>query len=323
MIRLVAFGLFWALLPGALLGGPNPLILRLAEIHPPEYPTTQGDREFARQVATLSGGRIQVEVYDNGVLGEELAVLDQIRFGGIDIARVSVASVQPFLPRLAALFMPYLYEDDQHMWRVLTGPVGLRLQEDLEKGGLVGIGWFEAGSRCFYTTKAPLRVVSDLRGLRIRVQESQPMVGLVRALGGLAVPLTFTAVYSGLRTGQLDGAENNLATYYASGHYRAAPYMTLDRHARLPEVLVGSPVTFAGIDAADRRLILEAAARAAEFQRKAWAEYEAAIIEKLRVAGVVLVEPENLAEWKQRAKATWEGQSAEVRDLLREIQAAR
>lgn len=323
MIRFVVVGLFWMVLPWALAGESNPLILRLAEIHPPEYPTTQGDREFARQVAILSRGRIQVEVYDNGVLGEELAVLDQIRFGGIDLARVSVASVQPVLPRLAALFMPYLYDDDQHLWRVLTGPVGRSLLEDLDKGELVGIGWFEAGSRCFYTTKAPLKLVSDLQGLRIRVQESQPMVGLVRALGGIAVPLTFTAVYSGLRTGQLDGAENNLPTYYASGHYRAAPYMTLDRHSRIPEVLVGSPVAFAEIDAADRTLILQAAALAAEFQRKAWAEYEAAIIEKLRAAGVTLVEPEDLPDWKRRAQKTWAGQSAQVQDLLRQIQAAR
>lgn len=314
----------WAIvLPWAAAAGPAPLILRLAELHPPEYPTTQGDREFARQVADLSQGRIQVEVYDNGVLGEELAVLDQLAFGGIDLARVSVASVQPFLPRLAALFMPYLYQDDQHMWRVLTGPVGRRLQEDLEKGGLVGIGWFEAGSRCFYTTKAPLRVVTDLRGLKIRVQESQPMVGLVRALGGTAIPMTFTAVYSGLRTGDLDGAENNLATYYASGHYRAAPFMTLDRHARLPEVLVGSPVTFAGIGADDRRLILTAATRAAEFQRKAWAGYEAAITEKLKAAGVSLTEPEDFPAWQEKARRTWAGQSPDVQDLLVQIQAAR
>jgi len=306
-----------------LVGAPSPLILRLAEIHPPEYPTTQGDREFARQVAALSRGRIQVEVYDNGVLGEELAVLEQIRFGGIDLARVSVASVQPALPRLAALFLPYLYDNDDHLWRVLAGPVGRGLLEDLEGGGLVGIGWFEAGSRCFYTTKAPLKRVSDLRGLRIRVQESQPMVALVGALGGTAVPMTFAGVYSGLRTGQLDGAENNLATYYASGHFRAAPFMTLDRHVRIPEVLVGSPAAFADIDAADRRLILRAATLAAEFQRKAWAEYEASITERLRAAGVTLAEPQDRPEWELRARRTWVGQTPEVQELLRQIQAAR
>lgn len=318
---LVAF--FAVVLSTTVAGAPKPLILRLAEIHPPEYPTTQGDREFARQVAALSRGRIQVEVYDNGVLGEELAVLEQLRFGGIDLARVSVASVQPALPRLAALFLPYLYDNDEHLWRVLAGRVGRGLLEDLEGGGLVGIGWFEAGSRCFYTTKAPLKQVSDLRGLRIRVQESQPMVALVRALGGTAVPMTFAGVYSGLRTGQLDGAENNLATYYASGHFRAAPFMTLDRHVRIPEVLVGSPVAFVDIDAADRRLILQAATLAAEFQRKAWAEYEASITEKLRAAGVTLVEPQDRAEWELRARRTWAGQPPEVQDLLRQIQAAR
>lgn len=321
---------FLLLAGGALLLGLMPcfadkpaVYLRLAELHPADHPTTRGDREFARLVTELTQGRVQIEVYDNGVLGDELSVMDQLEFGGIDLARVSIASVQPVVPALAALFMPYLYRDADHLWRVLTGPVGQHLLAEVDDGGLVGIGWFEAGARSFYTTSRVVTKPSDLAGLRIRVQESPPMVALVQAFGAQARPMAFPATYSGLRTGAIDGAENNLATYYASGHYQAAPHYTLDEHARLPELIVGSPVTFASISPQDRALILEAAAKAALFQRRAWAVYEGDILEALRKAGVTFTLPVDLPRWREQARKIWAAQSPEVRDLLNRIQATR
>lgn len=309
------------LLQTALLAAqPSSLILRLAEVHPDDHPTTQGDLEFGRRLAELSNGRLQVEVYEGGVLGDELSVIEQLQFGGIDLVRVSIASVQPFSPQLAALFMPYLYKDAHHMWRVLGGPVGQQLLTDLSQGGLVGIGWFEAGARSFYTRQKPVRRVSDLAGLRIRVQESPQMIALARSLGSQAVPLTFSAVYPGLRTGDLDGAENNLPTYFASSHYKAAPYFTMDEHARLPELIIGSPVAFAQISAEDQDLIRRAAADAAVFQRAAWDDYEAGILSKLKAAGVVFLEPVDLPAWRQKAREIWSQQTPEVRALLSRIQ---
>jgi len=299
--------------------GPGPRILRMAELHPSDHPTTRGDQEFARLVAELTGGRIRVEVYEGGVLGDELSVMDQLSFGGIDLARVSIASVQPTVPSLAALFMPYLYQDAGHMWRVLTGPVGRELLNALDAGGLFGIGWFEAGARSFYTAAQPVRRASDLQGLRIRVQESAPMISLVQAFGARPQPMAFSEVYSGLRTGTIDGAENNLATYFASGHYQAAPWFTVDEHARLPELIVGSPVAFAPIGPDDRALIRQAAAKAALFQRRAWATYEIEIQNKLRAAGVTFLDPVDLPTWQDQARRIWTHQTPAVRNLLDRI----
>lgn len=294
-------------------------ILRLAELHPADHPTTLGDQEFARLVAELSKGRLRIEVYHSGVLGDELSVMDQLSFGGIDLARVSIASVQPAVPALAALFMPYLYKEEAHMWRVLTGPVGRELLNALEAGGLVGIGWFEAGARSFYTAATPLRRASDLKGLRIRVQESPPMISLVQALGAKPLPMAFPEVYSGLRTGLIDGAENNLATYYASGHYQAAPWFTIDQHARLPELIIGSSVAFAQISDDDQALIRQAAAKATLFQRRAWTTYEAEIRNKLKAAGVTFLEPIDLPGWQEQARRIWAHQTPAVRELLERI----
>ncbi|MEI8094326.1 MAG: TRAP transporter substrate-binding protein [Spirochaetales bacterium] len=308
-----------ALPAGLICAESKTLYLRLAELHPSDHPTSKGDREFARQVAELSKGRIQVEVYDNGVLGDELSVMEQLRFGAIDLARVSIASVQPFVPQLAALFLPYLYRDDDHLWKVLSGPVGQQLLADLKAGGQIGIGWFEAGARSFYTARTKLQRASDLVGLRIRVQESPPMVRLVETLGAKALPLPFPNVYSGLRTGALDGAENNLVTYYASSHYQVAPFFTLDEHARLPELLIGSPLAFSQISQADQALLLQAAAAAAVTQRAAFQSYEAEIRDKLVTAGVTFFEPVDLASWQARARRIWSEQTPQVRELLERI----
>jgi len=295
----------------------------MAEIHPAEFPTAQGDYEFARRVAELSKGRIKIEVYPGGVLGDELSVLEQVQFGGIDLARVSIAAVEPFAPQMAALFMPYIYRDQDHMWRVLTGPIGQKLLADLEHGRLIGLGWFEAGARSFYTVNKPVRRVGDLKGMKIRVQESPPMISLLQSFSALARPMVFSVVYSALRTGAIDGAENNLATYYASGHYQVAPFYVLDEHARLPEVIIASPVAFAEISRLDQKLIRQAASDAIAYQRRIWAKYEAEITLILKSAGVSFLLSEDQEQWHKLARRVWSAQSIQVRSLLEQIQNTR
>lgn len=145
------------------------------------------------------------------------------------------------------------------------------------------------------------------------------MISLVQAFGARPQPMAFPEVYSGLRTGTIDGAENNLATYFASGHYQAAPWFTIDEHARLPELIVGSPVAFAPLTAEDRALVRQAAAKAALFQRRAWSTYEIEIQNKLRAAGVTFLEPIDLPAWQDQARRIWSHQTPAVRNLLDRI----
>jgi len=104
-------------------GAPPAVDLRLAELHPIDHPTAKADFEFARLVKERSDGRITISVYTDSVLGQEMAVLDQVQFGAIDIARVSLAAVAVYVPRLVALQMPYLYSDGEHMPQQRHGSV--------------------------------------------------------------------------------------------------------------------------------------------------------------------------------------------------------
>ena len=322
--RSLRAGQFWAVSLLASFGlGAQAIELRLAEIHPTDHPTAKADYEFARLVGERSGGRIHISVYPDSVLGQEVAVLEQLQFGAIDIARVSLSAMALSVPRLDALQMPYLYRDEEHMWKVLKGEIGRSLLASVSEAGFVGLGWYEAGARSVYNARRPVRIPSDMRGLRIRVQEGRLMADTMAAFGAIPVPQAFGETYSALETAAVDGAENNASTYYTSRHYQIARYYSLTEHARIPEIIVGSAVSFATLAPADRDLIAKAAMDSSDFQRGAWASYERVANERLRQAGVHFVELADLSAWRALVQTIYERQSPEIKAIVAKIRALR
>jgi tripartite ATP-independent transporter DctP family solute receptor len=282
----------------------KPVVLRLAETHPADYPTTKGDMKFAELVKERTNGRIIIEVYPSSQLGQEKAVIEQVQFGAIDFTRVSVSPLASFVPVFNALQMPYLYRSEEHMWNVLLGPIGKELLASLEPSGFIGIGWFESGARNFYNSKRPVSKPEDLAGLKIRVQESELMVGLVQALGAVATPMPFGEVYSGLQTGVIDGAENNWPSYESTSHYEVAKYYTIDEHTRVPEIIIASKITMQKLSKADQEIIKQAALDAIPYQRQLWKEREKTSEAKVRAAGCVITEITDKTLWQQRMKVS-------------------
>ncbi|AEJ61750.1 TRAP dicarboxylate transporter, DctP subunit [Spirochaeta thermophila DSM 6578] len=299
---------------------PQQVVLRLAETHPPDYPTTKGDYKFAELVKERTNGRIVIEVYPSSQLGEEKAVIEQVQFGSIDLTRVSIAPVGAFVPILNALQLPYLYRDSDHMWKVLKGDIGKELLKSVEDAGFIGFGWFEAGARSFYTKK-PVRTPDDLKGMKIRVMENDLMVAMVNALGGVATPMPYGEVYSALQTGVIDGAENNWPSYYTSGHYEVAKYYTLDEHLRVPEIIIGSKISLSQkLTPEEIEILKQAAWHAIEYQREQWAAYEKVAEEKVRAAGNTIIPVEDKSAWQARMKDLYAKQSPEIQEIVRRIQ---
>ena len=297
--------------------------MRLAETHPKGYPTELGDEEFARLVKERSNGRIIIEVYPGSQLGEEKAVIEQVQFGAIDITRVSISPVAAFVPKLNAFQMPYLYRDSDHMWKVLKGDIGMELLASLEPFGFIGLGWFEAGARSFYNSKKPVYTPADLKGMKIRVQESELMLGLVRSFGAIPTPMPYGEVYSGLQTGVVDGAENNPPSYYSASHYEVAKYYTLDEHTMVPEIIIGSKISLGRLSKADQDLIKKAAMDAIDYQRAEWDAYVKVSMDKVKAAGCTIIPIPDKTEWMKAVEPMYKQQTKEIQDLVARIRAVK
>lgn len=272
--------------------GQPELILRYAENQPEDYPTTQAALRFAELVEQHTEGRVRVLVYSGAELGTEQSVIEQMQFGGIDFSRVSLSQLAEQEPKLSVLQLPYLYQDASQMWRVLEGAIGDGFLEMLQSMELVGLSWFDAGVRSFYTRKQ-VRGLADLCSLTLRVQESDMMSELITALGANPVQLAYSKVYAALHNAEIDGAENNWPSYDAMGHYEVAPFFLKDEHTRVPEVQIASVAAMeklAQLDASYPELVRSCARESAKLERELWAQQETESEQNLRKAGICVTE---------------------------------
>lgn len=265
-------------------------VLTYAENQAEDYPTTQGAYRFAELVRERTDGRIEIQVNANGALGDEKAIIEQMQFGGVDFARVSLSPLSEFVPKLNVLQMPYLYTGSEHMWKVLEGPIGDDFINSFENSQLVALSWYDAGARNFYNSKHPVEKLEDMKGLNIRVQESELMLQMVKALGASSTQMAYGEVYSALQTGAIDGAENNWPSYESTGHYEVSKYLTIDEHTRVPELQLCAQATWEKMSPEDQVILRECAQDSAVYERGLWKQREKVSERKVRAAGVEIVE---------------------------------
>lgn len=264
---------------------PSQMLLRCADVHALDYPTIAGVRHFGDLVQKRTGGRIRIEIYPGSSLGSERSVVEMVQLGALDMGRVSSSEVAEVAPTLGALLLPYLFKDNEHKWRVLNGPTGRRLLEGLARVGLIGLSFQEAGYRSIYNSKHPIYRPADIAGLKLRVQPNQIMVEMMESLAVAPVPIDYGQVYSALEAKVIDGAENNIPSYYTSGHYKFAKYFSLTRHVSFPEIVILSQKTWSRLSPTDQEILLAAAQESVNYQRARWAEFEADCRKKLLAAG--------------------------------------
>ncbi|MCX7788680.1 MAG: TRAP transporter substrate-binding protein [Spirochaetes bacterium] len=295
------------------------IVMRLAETHRADYPTTRGDMEFARLVNERTNGRIKIDVYHSSQLGEEKAVIEQVQFGAIDFTRVSISPLAAFAKHFDALQMPYLYRDAEHMWKVLNGPIGEEFLQSIEKANFVGLCWYDSGARNFYNSKREIKSPADLKGLKIRVQQSELMMNMVAALGAIPTPMPFGEVYSALQTGVVDGAENNWPSYISTSHFEVAKYYTLDEHTRVPEITIGSKIVMDKLSKEDQAIIKKAAKDSMPYQIAEWKKEEKIAEEKARKAGCIITVLPSNAEFQAAMKPLYDKLTPELQEVVRRI----
>ena len=252
----------------------NARVFKLADNHPDGYPTVLGDQKFADLVKERTGGAIVIEVYNNGVLGDEKTAIEQTQLGDIQFIRVGSNPLASINPIMNALSMPFLYRDRDHAFKVLDGEIGEEFLTSMTDDGLLGLCWFDSGARNFYNSKREVKSPEDMKGLKIRVQETKLMMDLVKYLGGAPTPMAYNEIYSGIQNGVIEGAENNWPSYMSQSHNEVAPYFTVDGHTRAPEMILVNTDVWNGFSADEQKIIKDAALEAAIFQREEWVRQE-------------------------------------------------
>jgi tripartite ATP-independent transporter DctP family solute receptor len=298
---------------------------RAADTQNEDYPTVQALRFMGGQIAERTGGRHEIKVFHSRLLGEEKETLEQTRAGAIDLNRINVALIGNIVPAMNVLALPFLFRSIEHMQKVLDGPIGTEILGSFEPYGFVGLAFYDSGARSIYNNIRPVHSLADLKGLRIRVQQSEQMSQMMRALGANPVELPYGQVLTGLATRLIDGAENNWPSFVTTDHYKHAGHYTLTEHTMSPEVLVMSLKAWETLSPDDRKIFREEARRSSQYMRERWRDLEEQSRKKAEAAGVVIVadidkKPFEAAMTGIYDKAQRDPESAKLIERIRKVE---
>jgi tripartite ATP-independent transporter DctP family solute receptor len=262
---------------------------RVADTQSEDYPTVQALMFMARLVEERTAGRHRIRVFHSRQLGEEKDTIEQTRVGAIDLNRTNVAPIGSLIPAANVLALPFLFRSFDHLHKVLDHAIGDEILASSQRHGFVSLTFYDSGSRSIYNSVRPIRTLADMKGLRIRVQQSEVMVEMIKALGAEPVELPYGQVSTGLSTRLIDGAENNWPSYVTTNHYKLAPYYTLTEHTMGPEVLVVSPRAWESLSAEDQNIFRDAARKSSAYMRELWHGLEERSRQQARAAGNTII----------------------------------
>ncbi len=247
---------------------------------------------FGERLEEISEGRFKVQIYPSQQLGTERQCLELLQIGSLDMTKVSAGVLENFSPSIKVFGIPYMFKDKEHTFRVLDGPIGDELLAGTEKYWLKGLGYYDSGSRSFYTINKPIEKPNDLEGLKIRVQESQTAIDMVKSFGGSPTPISWGELYTALQQGVVDGAENNPPSFYLSRHYEVCKYYIIDEHTVIPDVVLMSTHLWNSLNDKEQVWVQKAIDLSVIEQRRLWLESEMESLEAVKAAGVEVSYPD-------------------------------
>ncbi len=294
---------------------------RSSDIHPDDYPTVQAVKFMGERLKALSGGKHTIRVYPNGALGGEKETIEQAKIGALAMVRVNVGAMNNVCGETIVPTMPFLFRSVEHMHKVLDGPVGEEILKACEKQGFVGLGFYDSGARSMFTAKKPVKSFADMKGMKVRVQQSDLWVSMLEAMGANATPMPMGEVYTGLKTGLIDAAENNYPTYESSRSFEVAKYFTKTEHSMAPEILLFSKRTFDKLSPEEQGWIRQAAKESVPYMRKQWAEREAKSLAIVKAGGAEIIEIDK-APFQAAMKPVYDKfiTDAKLKDLVKRTQ---
>ncbi len=298
-------------------------VLRLAHTLDQEHVVHKAMALMGERLAEYSGGSMRIEIYSGGQLGNERELVELLQIGSLAMTKVSASPLEGFVPAMQVFSVPYIFDDNAHFWRVLESEIGQGLLQEIQVARLYGLGYYDAGSRSFYSSNTRIDSPADLRGKKFRVLNSQTAVRMVEALGGAATPIDWGELYTAIQQGVVDGAENNPPSFYLSRHYELSKYFSLDEHTAVPDVLIMSLHVWQDLTPEQQQWVQQAANDSIVYQRAAWQQASEEALNAVKAAGVTVIYPDK--EPFRQAVAPFYQQMLQTRigPLLEQIAAMR
>lgn len=264
--------------------------LRFANTLAPTDTHNVAARQMAENLKDKTGGKLSMTVHPAGSLGNDGAILDGVRLGSIELGLTGNPFFTQLAPRLNVMDLPFLFRDVAHAHKVMDGPIGAELLKDLEKHGMKGLAFWEIGFRHVTNSKRPIRTPEDLKGIKIRTTPNKAHMEAFRLLGANPAPMAFSELYLALQNGTVDAQENPVNNIHDNRMYEVQKHMSFTRHAYTASIIVMNLDRFKALPADQQQAVLDAAREAALYQRKVNAEMEGGNLDRIKAAGVQVIE---------------------------------
>ncbi len=295
---------------------------RSADIHPDDYPTVLAVRHMGETLSKATNGKHSIKVFSKSALGIEKDTIEQTKLGAIAMTRVNAAPMNNICAATMVPTMPFLFRSTEHMRKVLDGTIGDEILKDCEAQGFIGLAFYDSGARSMYTVKKPVKTLADAKGLKVRVQQSDLWVSLLEAMGANATPMPFGEVYTALKTGLVDAAENNYPSYESSRHFEVARFYNKTEHSLAPEILLFSKKVWDTLSSEEQKQIRIAAKESVTYMRKLWDEREEKSLAIVKAAGVQIVDVDK-ASFQAAMKPVYDKflKDPKLQDMVKRINA--
>jgi tripartite ATP-independent transporter DctP family solute receptor len=297
--------------------------IKFATQNPKGHPIVMGMEKFAEIVQAKSGGKIKVNLFPGGTLGSDQANVSAIQGGTLEMASMNSGIFASQVKEFALYDFPFLFNNEKEADLVVDGPVGKKLHDKLQDKGIVGLAYFELGFRTVTNSRRPILKAEDLEGLKLRVIPNPINVDWVRALGANPTPLPFPEVYGALEQKAIDGQENPLTVINANKFFEVQKHVVLSNHQYNPQSVVISKKFWDGLDAAQKKIVQDAALEAAKFQRQQARAQVASALESMKKNGMQVTElnATELGKLRDKVRPVTAKYGVSVgQDLLKEVQ---
>ena len=259
MKRIVIIMMALLLLTVAGDGSAKTLVLKCGHSNPPSHPMHVQAEELAAYVKENTGGRIEIEIFPNEMLGTDKQMLEQVRMGALDIHIAPQGVVSAYSPKMAAIGLPFLFQNYEQVAAVCDGKIGEQIGTDLSKNGMVLLHFWDNGFRHITNNVKPIRKPEDLKGLKIRTPEDEMTLAIFKTLGANPAPLPFSELYMALQQKVFDGQENPSTNIFHSKFYEVQKFLSLTGHKYETSPFIVSEKTWKKLSEKEQKVLKEGA----------------------------------------------------------------